>query len=626
MPLLFDNYFPKKESRGFADCMQNYLSRLSISSKIRLGYALTLGIALSGTILGILIGQIYEKRSQDILKDVLEENELLAQFKIDLLEAKNLEKELVFHLEKPNLFRKRYKVFLKEISELDDTWESIKKSYDNAEVKETDEETEALQKINIIYKLSIISHFQKSQNIYKNFVDKSLNSSEIINTREQIFQIDNSNFASIFADIIRNIKNAREIIGEELEEVEREIIILSRIRLSIITASMFISTIFAIIITYYTIKNISRPLQAVTKVATQISQESKFNLQVPVTTNDEVGVLAQNFNQMLVRIRELLIEQQISQEQLAFYNHNLELQVQNRTEELQHKNIDLQKTLVELKNAQNQIIQSEKMSSLGQLVAGVAHEINNPVSFIAGNLVHTSEYTNDLLKLIKLYQEVYTHPEDIILLQIEEIDLEYLLEDLPKAIASMKVGAERITEIVKSLRNFSRLDESEYKQANIHEGIDGTLMILSHRLKSNGQRQEIQIIQDYSPLPLINCYPGQLNQVFMNILSNAIDAIEEYEYKRIKEDIALHPSQIKIKTQIVDDSWLKISIQDYAGGIPEKVISRLFDPFFTTKPIGKGTGLGLSISYQIIVEKHAGKLTCNSKLGEGTEFIIELPI
>jgi two-component system, NtrC family, sensor kinase len=190
----------------------------------------------------------------------------------------------------------------------------------------------------------------------------------------------------------------------------------------------------------------------------------------------------------------------------------------------------------------------------------------------------------------------------------------------------MQVGAERITEIVKSLRNFSRLDESEYKKAHIHEGIDSTLMILRHRLKANGVHPEIKVIKEYSPLPLVTCYPGQLNQVFMNILSNAIDAIEEYNQKRKKEEIKLNPSQIQIYTQKIDNNWLRIGIQDNATGIPENIISKLFDPFFTTKPVGKGTGLGLSISYQIIVEKHRGRLFCNSQPGEGTEFVIEIPI
>jgi signal transduction histidine kinase len=197
---------------------------------------------------------------------------------------------------------------------------------------------------------------------------------------------------------------------------------------------------------------------------------------------------------------------------------------------------------------------------------------------------------------------------------------------LPQVLDSIKVGAERIIEIVKSLRNFSRLDEAEYKEAHIHEGIDGTLVILNHRLKANGKNPAIQVIKEYSPLPLVTCYPGQLNQVFMNILSNAVDALEEYNQKRTKEEIKQNPSQIKVYTQKIEDNWIKIGIQDNAGGIPEKLTSKLFDPFFTTKPVGKGTGLGLSISYQIIIEKHGGRLFCNSKLGEGTEFIIEIPI
>ena len=293
------------------------------------------------------------------------------------------------------------------------------------------------------------------------------------------------------------------------------------------------------------------------------------------------------------------------------------------------KSAELQRTLEELKQTQAQLIHSEKMSSLGQLLAGIAHEINNPVNFIYGNLCHASEYASDLLRLMDLYQQEYTNPSREIQEESDQIDLEFLMEDLPKLLSSMKVGADRIREIVLSLKNFSRLDEGKMKTIDIHEGIDSTLMILHNRLKARGDNPAVQIIKEYGNLPLIECYPGQLNQVFMNIITNAIDALEEHRSKKIAAKQISSNCQlpsINIRTEVVSGSHIAIRITDNGPGMNEQVRIHLFDPFFTTKPVGVGTGLGLSISYQIIVEKHHGKLQCFSEEGKGTEFAIEIPI
>ncbi len=301
-----------------------------------------------------------------------------------------------------------------------------------------------------------------------------------------------------------------------------------------------------------------------------------------------------------------------------------EANLQQSKEQLQQKAQHLEQTLKELQRTQAQLVQSEKMSSLGQLVAGVAHEINNPVSFIYSNIDPAEEYIKDLFHLIQLYQQNYPQPIPAIANEIKAIDLDFLQADLPKLLSSMKIGAERIKEIVLSLRNFSRMDEAEYKVVKIHEGIDSTLTILEHRLKAQPKRPGISVIKEYGNLPEVECYAGQMNQVFMNILSNAIDALEERNIQRTIDEIQTHPSLIRINTEIENTSVV-IRITDNGVGIPEQIKARLFDPFFTTKPVGKGTGMGLSISYQIITEKHGGTLECVSSPG-GTEFIITIPL
>ncbi|MCC5646239.1 GAF domain-containing protein [Nostoc sp. CHAB 5824] len=298
-------------------------------------------------------------------------------------------------------------------------------------------------------------------------------------------------------------------------------------------------------------------------------------------------------------------------------------QLHNQTKEQTQK---LATALHDLQQTQTQLIQTEKMSSLGQLVAGVAHEINNPVNFIYGNINHVNDYAEDLLSILDLYLQNCPNPNPEIRNRSEEIDLEFLMEDLPKTLSSMKVGIDRIRQIVLGLRNFSRLDQAEMKPVDIHEGIDSTLLILQHRLKAKPESPAIKLVKEYSNLPLVECYAGPLNQVFMNVLSNAIDALEDYK----QSQSTLHTNQITIHTALGElEGNVKsvvIRISDNGPGIPEALKARICDPFFTTKPVGKGTGLGLSISYQIVVDKHGGVFKCDSKPGLGTEFWIEIPV
>ncbi|MFN6540442.1 MAG: response regulator [Nostoc sp. EkiNYC01] len=363
--------------------------------------------------------------------------------------------------------------------------------------------------------------------------------------------------------------------------------------------------------------------------------------------------LTKKLQEHSLRLEQEVQERLKAEQELLKLAAELEKRVETRTFELQETNQQLHEEIEEriltaqalqqsetryreqanslelafrqLKETQSQLVQSEKMSSLGQLVAGVAHEINNPVNFIYGNLTHASQYIHDLLYLLSLYQKNTPDTSLEIEQQAELMDLDFIIKDLPQLLSSMRIGAERIREIIQSLRNFSRIDEAEMKQVNIHEGLDSTLLILQNRLKATSSHSSIQVIKEYGNLPLVDCYAGQLNQVFMNLIANAIDALEEYEQAQHLQNYQSCQSKIWIRTTAVDDEYVAIQIADNGPGMTEDVLKYLFDPFFTTKPVGKGTGLGLSISYQIVA-KHSGNMQCISAPGQGAEFTITIPL
>jgi signal transduction histidine kinase len=333
------------------------------------------------------------------------------------------------------------------------------------------------------------------------------------------------------------------------------------------------------------------------------------------------------YEELLARVR-LHLKLSTLTHTLAEQNDRLKQLSEELEQRVEERTAALSKSLNDLKQAQVQLVQSEKMSALGQLVAGVGHEINNPLNAITGNLSHAEDYIQDLLHLIDLYRQKFPQPGDEIEEEVEAIDLEYLKDDLPKLLGSMKVGAERLSHISHSLRVFSRSDRTQKVDFDLHDGIDSSILLLTNRLKGKGDRPEIEIVKEYGMLTRVQCFPGQINQVFMNLLANAIDALEE----AWEIDSSLKPlgekdkPKIWIRTKQDNDGRAIVKLADNGLGISPEVRTRLFEPLFTTKPVGKGTGLGLSIGYQIVVEKHGGTLTCFSEPGQGAEFIIALPI
>ncbi|NJS09271.1 MAG: HAMP domain-containing protein [Microcoleus sp. CSU_2_2] len=601
----------------------HWLRRLQVQQKITWGYGLSLGIAIAGTSLGIVLADQQQRQAEAMGKDALEELKLITSLQVDMLQTFTEQQHVRESLSQPLRLRKHYAEWQDNYKQFRQSWEEFKQTKGGTKGQEKFEragEAEAFDAFLKKYKGVPEAYFQAVDRLRSNFDPTAFTPEAGIRLRTSLIQLDQSRLLlEQIDDLGEDLKMLATITQEEYEDAQRAISSSNALRLWVIGMSMAVSVAIAIVLSLLTSQTIARPIQSLTQVTQQALGESNFGLQAPVMTEDEIGTLAVSFNQLIASVKTLLDRQQE-------YSQTLEMKVTERTQELSDKNIQLQELVEKLHSTQVQMVQSEKMSALGQLVAGVAHEINNPVNFIYANLTHVREYAHNLLNFVQLYQKHYPTPVSEIDSKAAEIDLEFLQEDLPKLLSSMQIGTDRIRDIVVSLRNFSRVDQAEFKTVNIHEGIDSTLLILQHRLKASSKSPEIRLVRDYGDLPLVKCYPGQLNQVVMNILANAIEALEEFNVKRTYQELKERPSQIEICTSTIDSQWVQITIVDNASGMTEEIKQQIFNPFFTTKPIGKGTGMGMAISYQIITEKHGGKLECFSTFGEGTQFIIKIPI
>lgn len=556
---------------------------LSIAQKIGYGYSLAIGIAILGTSVGLIVGDYYQRQAQDRLRLVQNEYSLLKELESAIWLVQFHPQQLASVVASPVWFKYETSKFLAKRKQLKEVISALNELLEDRSHQLT-LKPQVVREVLQSYEKTYDSYTELMEAIWQEVEPGNLLQPEEVSVVKQRVLAVNTREKTIdlrvrFEKLSESLNQLINVVEKQQIQANDDLLESEVLRLQIITGSMLLSVAIAVGLAFYTSRAIARPLKIVTDTAQQVTAESNFDLQATVSTTDEVGRLAVSLNQLIQWVKEYTTE--------------------------------LARALKDLQETQVQLIQTEKMSSLGQMVAGIAHEINNPINFIHGNITPLEEYTQDLFDLLNLYQRLYpdSHPEIEDL--IAEIDLAFIKEDLIKIISSMQMGSNRIKDIVLSLRNFSRLDEAKVKAVNLHEVIDSTLLILNSRLQEG-----VEVIKNYGDLPLVECHPAQLNQVFMNIIANAVDAME---------DAKSEPKAIVIITEIIDEDRVMVRMRDSGPGIPREIRDKIFDPFFTTKSVGKGTGLGLLICYQI-VEKHGGKIEVISELGEGTEFAIALPV
>ncbi|WP_446380002.1 ATP-binding protein [Coleofasciculus sp. E2-BRE-01] len=577
------------------------IRNLSISQKISYGYALAIGLSILGTTGGLILGNYYQDQAQQQERVADQQHHLLSNLENATLAVRSHPQELLIASVNPSQIEAQKHQYLADVDRMKRLLSELDifiQDYPDGVDVNTAELHHLLQE----YEANIDAYNQVIESLWQISESENLKPEEVTAIQQELLKAlhhpSTSQVMAQFNHLSDHVEDAKTNAEAQQSQVHQQLAQAEVLRLRIIVSSLLLSVGIAVLLATITSRAIAHPIETVTHVASAIVKESNLEIRTPVTSNDEVGSLATSLNQLVQWVDE-------STQDLELARQTLEQRVEERTQELTQ-------ALQELQHTQAQLIQQEKMSSLGQMVAGIAHEINNPINFIYGNLDYAKRSINDLLILLELYRQEYPQPNGAIQEQSEAMDLDFLIADMPKMLSSLKSGAERIQEVVLSLRNFCRLDEAQLKRADIHEGLENTLLLVGHRIQPN-----INLVKKYSQLPRIDCYPAQLNQAFINIISNAIDALEEVQGKAIPT--------IVIRSETIDNRWIRVSVWNNGAAIPGDVKERIFDPFFTTKSVGKGTGMGLAICYQI-VKKHQGKIEVTSEPEKGTEFAITLPI
>ncbi|MGD1928536.1 MAG: sensor histidine kinase [Leptolyngbyaceae cyanobacterium] len=613
---------------------------ISIRSRISGGYAIVLAIAFAGTMAGLIVGHLAYERSLKLAQAATAERKLIDEIQTKILYHRP-NWQLGPYIGDQARFRQQGQVMLSRLEGLQQTLQQHKKLHTNTEQhhetmtelqvameaeaetgqsaqdapdaaaaqshaphhdkysrREQDAYLSSVHPLLADFETTVENLYIETEQLVNAINDLGTTPQGVAQARKKLLAFTQGATFANFLGFADQLELARSQVSRQEEvaaSAQRRAAVLQAL---IILGSAGVSVLIAMAVALYSSRTITRPLMAVTDVARRVTEENNFSLRAPVGRLDEVGQLATSLNLLIQQVKQLLSQ-------------------------VEQRNTDLSAALTQVEEQQIQLIQSEKMSSLGQLVAGVAHEINNPVNFIHGNLAHVRTHIEDVMLIIR---ELETrHPAAIAELEQthEEVDLAFVQEDLSKILSSMRVGTDRIRQIVLSLRNFSRLDEAECKTVDLHEGLESSLMILQHRLKAKPDRPAITVNRHYGTLPPVQCYPGQLNQVALNILTNAIDAMEERHQQPGESQASLG---ITLTTREWQPGWVEIAIADTGTGMTAATREKLFSAFFTTKPEGVGTGIGMSISHKIITETHHGQLDCTSTVGAGTEFFIRIPI
>ncbi|MGF1514268.1 MAG: sensor histidine kinase [Elainellaceae cyanobacterium] len=585
-------------------------SRWSLDQKICAGYGASFLLAIAGITTSFLVSQQTRQATLDSQAEAIEDVGIVSDLKGSLL-------ELAIH-NQPAVGKNWDNATDAEISaafshlaedyqEFKQNWQTLRQSeeFNLSRQRKRDDVTaaEAAAAAQILrdYEGAIADYINQFDALLEKIYPNAIEAKQIPLLQAELIALNQGEFLTNLDDFLDQIAALSEAAREEQAQ---SLLLLQRthgVQILVMLASIVLSMALGLALMQWISRTLCRPLRDMTYRTQQSIRNANLGLQVPIISHDEVGVLAQALNGYSKFTDQLLRQHQEINEKLT-------------------------QTLEELNQAQLKMVQQEKMSSLGRLVAGIAHEINNPTTFIYSNLTYIQKYTQDLLDLVDIYQRSYATPALEVRQKVQEIDLSFIQDDLPKVLASIEMGGERICDIVQSLRNFSRIDESETKVADVHRGLNDTLVILGHRLKASPEHPRIQVVRDYTNVPPVECYPGLLNQVFINIISNAIDAIEDKAAALTYEESLDYAFQIVISTAMFKENWIDITIFDNGLGIARENQTSIFDPFFTTKPIGKGTGMGLSISYQIIAERHKGELEFCSDPDSGTKFTIRIPV